>query len=142
MKEHAGTKASQSFSTLSGCECMCIAKPILVAGKQRFVHPLVLGRAEGMPAAECPGGFHPNALKDDKGIQNLVGVTETFFNGGGTHIQYNVVSRDMLLDAQKNPDSYRHLLVRVTGYNAYFTSVGRELQDEIIARESHAVGGR
>jgi len=43
----------------------------------------------------------------------------------------------MLLDAQKHPGNYRHLLVRVTGYNAYFTSIGRELQDEIIARISH-----
>jgi formate C-acetyltransferase len=44
----------------------------------------------------------------------------------------------MLREAQKHPRDYRHLLVRVTGYNAYFTSIGRELQDEIIARESHA----
>jgi trans-4-hydroxy-L-proline dehydratase len=45
----------------------------------------------------------------------------------------------MLRDAQAHPADYRHLLVRVTGYNAYFTSVGKELQDEIIARESHAL---
>ena len=44
---------------------------------------------------------------------------------------------DVLKEAQANPADYRHLLVRVTGYNAYFTSIGRELQDEIIARESH-----
>ena len=44
---------------------------------------------------------------------------------------------DTLIDAQKHPEEYRHLLVRVTGYNAYFTSIGRELQNEIIARESH-----
>jgi trans-4-hydroxy-L-proline dehydratase len=48
-----------------------------------------------------------------------------------------MLDADMLRDAQKHPESYRHLLVRVTGYNAYFTSIGRELQDEIIARESH-----
>jgi len=45
----------------------------------------------------------------------------------------------MLRAAQKNPADYRHLLVRVTGYNAYFTTIGRELQDEIIARESHCM---
>ena len=44
---------------------------------------------------------------------------------------------DMLRDAQKNPGDYRHLLVRVTGYNAYFTTVGKELQNEIIERVSH-----
>ena len=43
----------------------------------------------------------------------------------------------MLREAQAHPQEYRHLLVRVTGYNAYFSSIGRELQDEIIARESH-----
>ncbi len=43
----------------------------------------------------------------------------------------------MLREAQQNPQEYRHLLVRITGYNAYFTSIGKELQDEIIARESH-----
>ncbi len=44
---------------------------------------------------------------------------------------------DMLIDAQKHPQDYRHLLVRITGYNAYFTSVGKELQNEVIARLSH-----
>jgi pyruvate-formate lyase len=45
----------------------------------------------------------------------------------------------MLRDAQKNPENYKHLLVRVTGYNAYFTAIGRELQNEIIARETHQI---
>jgi formate C-acetyltransferase len=78
--------------------------------------------------------FHPNALKDDRGIQNLVGVTETFFTGGGTHIQYNVVSGDMLKDAQKNPDNYQGMVVRVAGYSAFFTSLDKAIQDDIIAR--------
>jgi pyruvate formate-lyase/glycerol dehydratase family glycyl radical enzyme len=78
--------------------------------------------------------FHPNALKDERGIQNLVGVTETFFTGGGTHIQYNVVSRGMLLDAQKHPDNYQGMVVRVAGYSAFFTSLDKAIQDDIIAR--------
>ena len=56
---------------------------------------------------------------------------------GGTALQVNVIDAEMLRDAQRNPQNYRHLLVRVTGYNAYFTNIGRELQDEIIARLSH-----
>ena len=60
-----------------------------------------------------------------------------YIENGGTALQINVLDPGMLRDAQKNPQDYRHLLVRVTGYNAYFTSIGRELQDEIIARESH-----
>jgi len=78
--------------------------------------------------------FHPSALKDDRGIQNLVGVTETFFNGGGTHIQYNVISRDTLLDAQQKPDNYKGMVVRVAGYSAFFTSLDKAIQDDIIAR--------
>ena len=78
--------------------------------------------------------FHPNALKDDRGLKNLIGVTETLFNGGGTHIQYNVISRDMLLDAQKHPEKYRGLVVRVAGYSAFFTSLDRAIQDDIISR--------
>ena len=45
----------------------------------------------------------------------------------------------VLRDAQEHPQNYRHLLVRITGYNAYFTGLGKEIQDEIIARESHAI---
>lgn len=78
--------------------------------------------------------FHPNALKDERGIQNLVGVTETFFNGGGTHIQYNVIGRDTLVDAQEHPDNYQGMVVRVAGYSAFFTSLDKAIQDDIIAR--------
>ena len=58
---------------------------------------------------------------------------------GGTALQVNMVDANLLRDAQQHPEEYRHLLVRVTGYNAYFTSIGKELQDEIIARETHSV---
>jgi formate C-acetyltransferase len=78
--------------------------------------------------------FHPSALKDDRGLQNLIGVTETFFNRGGTHIQYNVVSRELLLDAQKNPDKYQGMVVRVAGYSAFFTALDKAIQNDIIAR--------
>ena len=56
---------------------------------------------------------------------------------GGSALQVNMIDAGLLQDAQKHPENYRHLLVRVTGYNAYFTSIGRELQNEIIARERH-----
>jgi formate C-acetyltransferase len=60
-----------------------------------------------------------------------------YIENGGTALQINVLDVDMLKDAQKHPSEYKNLLVRVTGYNAYFTTVGKELQDEIIAREEH-----
>jgi formate C-acetyltransferase len=78
--------------------------------------------------------FHPNALKDEQGVANLIAVTETLFNGGGTHIQYNVISKETLTDAQDHPDSYRGLVVRVAGYSAFFTSLDRSIQDDIISR--------
>ena len=59
---------------------------------------------------------------------------------GGSCLQVNIVDPDTLREAQKNPEPYRNLLVRVTGYNAYFTSLGKEVQDEIIAREALAIG--
>ena len=60
-----------------------------------------------------------------------------YIEKGGTALQVNMLDPDMLRDAQKNPQNYRHLLVRITGYNAYFTTVGKEMQDEVIARLSH-----
>ena len=78
--------------------------------------------------------FHPSALKDDQGLSNLIAVTETLFEGGGTHIQYNVIGKDTLIDAQNNPDNYRGLVVRVAGYSAFFTSLDRAIQNDIISR--------
>ncbi len=78
--------------------------------------------------------FHPNALKDEQGLRNLKAVTETLFTGGGLHVQYNVVSRETLLDAQKHPENYRGLVVRVAGYSAFFTALDPALQNDIIAR--------
>lgn len=78
--------------------------------------------------------FHPNALKDEEGLRNLMAVTETLFTQGGLHVQYNVVSRETLLDAQEHPENYRGLVVRVAGYSAFFTALDPALQNDIIAR--------
>jgi formate C-acetyltransferase len=84
--------------------------------------------------------FSPSLLRDAEHREKFKGFLRGYCRNGGTALQVNVVDADLLRDAQKNPQDYRHLLVRVTGYNAYFTSIGRELQDEIIARESHGRG--
>ncbi|TGD48661.1 hypothetical protein C9F07_26725, partial [Salmonella enterica subsp. enterica serovar Poona] len=55
----------------------------------------------------------------------------------GSHIQYNIVSRETLLDAKKHPDQYRDLVVRVAGYSAFFTALSPDAQDDIIARTEH-----
>jgi formate C-acetyltransferase len=79
----------------------------------------------------------PALMRDDEHRAKFKAFLRGYIENGGTALQINVLDVETLKDAQKNPEEYRHLLVRVTGYNAYFTSIGRELQNEIIERESH-----
>ena len=81
--------------------------------------------------------FNPSFIKDAEHKEKFKAFLKGYTENGGTALQINILNPDMLRDAQKHPQNYRHLLVRVTGYNAYFTAIGRELQDEIIARISH-----
>jgi trans-4-hydroxy-L-proline dehydratase len=81
--------------------------------------------------------FNPSLLRDPEHRAKFKAFLRGYCENGGTALQINVVDAALLAEAQKHPQDYRHLLVRVTGYNAYFASIGRELQDEIIARESH-----
>lgn len=81
--------------------------------------------------------FNTSLLKDAAHKEKFKSFLKGYIENGGTALQINILDPEMLKEAQRNPQDYRHLLVRVTGYNAYFTSIGRELQDEIIARESH-----
>ncbi|MCP4536809.1 MAG: hypothetical protein GY832_06655 [Chloroflexi bacterium] len=81
--------------------------------------------------------FNPSIIRDSEHRTKFKAFLHGYIENGGTALQINMIDADMLRDAQQNPENYRHLLVRVTGYNAYFASIGKELQDEIIARESH-----
>lgn len=81
--------------------------------------------------------FNPSLIKDTEHREKFKSFLRGYIKNGGTALQINMVDADMLIDAQLHPQNYRHLLVRVTGYNAYFTSIGRELQNELIARTSH-----
>ena len=78
--------------------------------------------------------FHPSALKGDEGLYNFVSLIRAYFDRKGMHVQFNVVSRETLIDAQKNPENYKNLVVRVAGYSALFTTLSRSLQDDIINR--------
>ena len=78
--------------------------------------------------------FQPESLAGEEGLQRLIAVTDTFFKRGGFHVQYNVVSRDVLEDAQANPEEYKGLVVRVAGYSAFFTVLDKAIQDDIISR--------
>ena len=78
--------------------------------------------------------FHPAALAGNGGLLKFVALIRGFFDQKGMHMQFNVVNRETLIDAQANPDKYRNLVVRVAGYSALFTTLSRSLQDDIIAR--------
>lgn len=78
--------------------------------------------------------FHPSALSGKDGLENFVGLIRSYFDQKGSHMQFNVVDRETLLDAQAHPEQYRHLVVRVAGYSALFTTLSKSLQDDIIRR--------
>lgn len=78
--------------------------------------------------------FHPSALSGREGLEKFVALIRSYFDQKGMHMQFNVVDRETLLDAQKHPEKYKHLVVRVAGYSALFTTLSRSLQDDIIRR--------
>lgn len=78
--------------------------------------------------------FHPSALSGVEGLQKFVALIRAYFDQKGMHMQFNVVSREMLLDAQAHPEQYKNLVVRVAGYSALFTTLSKSLQDDIINR--------
>ncbi len=78
--------------------------------------------------------FHPSALEGRSGLESFVALIRAYFDQKGSHMQFNVVSRETLRDAQAHPEKYKSLVVRVAGYSALFTSLSKSLQDDIINR--------
>ena len=78
--------------------------------------------------------FHPSALEGVSGLESFVALVRGYFDQKGSHVQFNVVSRETLRDAQKNPEKYKSLVVRVAGYSARFTTLSKSLQEDIINR--------
>lgn len=78
--------------------------------------------------------YHPSVLSGEKGLHSLADLISTFFEAGGYHIQFNVVSKETLKEAQKNPEQYKDLVVRVAGYTAFFVDLSEEIQNDIIDR--------
>ena len=91
----------------------------------------------------CTGGtllnqkFTPGFFDNEQSIRQVSSLVRSYFRLDGHHIQFNVVSADTLRDAQKHPEMYRDLIVRVAGYSDYFNDLGKDLQDEIIERSEH-----
>jgi len=116
-----------------------------VNGADRLGPTAVVKSAGRLGLETAPNGsshtmsFSPSLLQSQENRHKLGALLRAYNKIGGTCLQVNVVSPETLQAAQKDPDAYSNLLVRVTGYNAYFVTLGKEIQDEIIARESHAL---
>ncbi|MBP1761870.1 MAG: pyruvate-formate lyase, partial [Firmicutes bacterium] len=81
----------------------------------------------------------PGSVKGEEGTRKLMSLIRTWCDLGLYHIQFNIINRETLLAAQKDPEKYRSLVIRVAGYSAYFTELSPELQNEIIARTEHSL---
>lgn len=81
--------------------------------------------------------FTPEFFEDDEAIRTMTKLVRSYFRMDGHHIQFNVISADTLREAQKHPENYRDLIVRVAGYSDYFNDLGEDLQEEIIKRTEH-----
>ena len=100
---------------------------------------LVMSAAKGMDAVKwCATHMNmklpPDQLKTRKGRDNVLRLVKTLFDNDGYHIQFNVLNTDILRDAQKHPEKYRDLVVRVAGFSAFFTQLHVGVQNEIIER--------
>ncbi len=110
-----------------------------VQGMDRQGPTAVINSLGRIDHASCAGTlvnmkFNPLALKGRENLQKFTALIRSYFDLGGHHLQFNVINRETLIEAQENPEKYRSLLVRVAGYSDYFVTLSREVQDEIISR--------
>ncbi len=82
--------------------------------------------------------FTPKSVEGEEGTEKMVSFIRTFCDLKLWHVQFNVINRQTLLDAQKDPQKYRNLIVRIAGYSAYFCDLSPDLQNDLIARTEHA----
>ncbi|MGC1451226.1 MAG: glycine radical domain-containing protein, partial [Candidatus Sulfotelmatobacter sp.] len=100
---------------------------------------LVMSAAKGQDAVKFTATHlnmkvPPDQLKTRKGRDNVLNLVKTYFDNNGYHIQFNVLNTDILRDAQKHPENYRDLVIRVAGFSAFFTRLHVGVQNEIIER--------
>ncbi len=125
----AGEPLSNGVSPSQGCDVKGPTAAIKSVAKLGF-DILPSGASHTMT-------INPTALQTDEQLDNFAALLRTYNELGGTSLQFNVIDAETMRDAQRNQESYQNLLVRVTGYNAYFVGLSRALQDEIIARIEH-----
>ncbi|MHC1773360.1 MAG: pyruvate formate lyase family protein [Flexilinea sp.] len=104
----------------------------------------LLNSVSKVPFEKITGGplnlrLHPSSISGEQGANVLAALLKTYLEKGGLQIQINVVDKETLIEAKKNPNKYRNLCVRVTGYSAFFTQMGEKAQDELIHRTEQIV---
>ncbi len=113
-----------------------------VQGMDRQGPTAVLNSIAKIDHASCAGTllnmkFSPALLKGRDNQKSFAALIRSYLDLGGHHVQFNVVNRKTLLEAQQDPEKYSSLLIRVAGYSDYFVTLSREVQDEIISRAEH-----
>ncbi|MDP4184852.1 MAG: glycine radical domain-containing protein, partial [Bacteroidota bacterium] len=124
----SGVALSEGISPVQGADCQGPTAVVLSAAKIDHL------RTGGTLLNQK---FTPDFFEDDESIRKVSNLVRSYFRMDGHHIQFNVVSADTLRDAQKHPEKYRDLIVRVAGYSDYFNDLGEDLQNEIIHRTEH-----
>ena len=97
-----------------------------------------------LPFDRTPGGgsnlkLHPSSVGGESGLVSLADLLKTYFKLGGQHLQLNIIDGAMLREAQQSPEEFRTLSVRVVGYSAYFSTLSKRVQDDLIARTEHSI---
>ena len=126
----AGEPVSEGISPSQGCDTKGPTAVFKSAG--RIDHARTGGTLLNMK-------FNPQVLAGDDGIDKLAHLIRSYFKLDGHHVQFNVIDAETLRKAQQSPEQYSDLIVRVAGYSDYFVDVGRDLQNEIIARTEQQV---
>jgi len=121
----AGEPVSDGISPSQGCDTQ--GPTAVIRSASRIDHSRTGGTLLNMK-------FSPQVLADDEDIDKFAHLIRSYFKLEGHHVQFNVIDAETLREAQKKPEQYRDLIVRVAGYSDYFVDVGRDLQDEIISR--------
>ena len=130
----SGRMAGVSLANaLSPCQGADVNGPTAVMQSVLQVNHALLGNGMVLDLK-----FTPQFLMKKQHLDALRALIEAYFSGGGMEVQFNVVNRETLLDAQVHPENHRDLIVRVSGFSAYFINLDRVLQDEIIARTEYA----
>lgn len=126
------------FPVLLLLTLLCLHILVLTAMvPMHYLNPLLAWDHSRSQNSQMNLKLHPNAVKGIEGSKKLLDLTRSYMRKGGFHIQFNIVDSKVLKDAQKHPNNYRDLLVRVAGFTQYWVEIGKPIQDEVVARTEY-----